>query len=166
MPPMHSGLTLTDAEGDKRRCLPRTDFGGGAGSIVDVQVDVLMKAAMFSVQLVEILEWGQRGSRRGKKRLLSSICILVGELNNLIEGCVMGLRERARGFVGVQRELYLKSPRGYFRNLRPCDLSDKTDDRLRWRVQEGFPVYGREQRLLRGFPGIRTQIEQSMYCRG
>ncbi len=34
MAPMHSGLTLTAAEGESRRCLPRRDFGGGAGSIV------------------------------------------------------------------------------------------------------------------------------------
>ncbi len=56
MPPMHCGLTLIEAEGDKRRCLPRTDFGGGAGFIVDVQVEVsfvLMETAMFNVQLVE-----------------------------------------------------------------------------------------------------------------
>lgn len=32
--PMHNGLTLTAAEGESRRCLPRSDFGGGAGSIV------------------------------------------------------------------------------------------------------------------------------------
>lgn len=34
MAPMHNGLTLTAAEGESRRCLPRRDFGGGAGSIV------------------------------------------------------------------------------------------------------------------------------------
>lgn len=34
--PIHSGLTLTAAEGERSRCLPRMDFGGGAGSIVMV----------------------------------------------------------------------------------------------------------------------------------
>lgn len=34
MAPIHSGLTLTAAEGESRRCLPRRDFGGGAGSII------------------------------------------------------------------------------------------------------------------------------------
>ena len=33
MPPMHSGLTFTDALGERRRCLPRIDLGGGAGSM-------------------------------------------------------------------------------------------------------------------------------------
>ena len=32
--PIHSGLTLTAAEGESRRCLASKDFGGGAGSIV------------------------------------------------------------------------------------------------------------------------------------
>ena len=30
MAPMHSGLTLTAAEGERTRCLPRMDLGGGA----------------------------------------------------------------------------------------------------------------------------------------
>ena len=34
MAPIHSGLTLTAAEGESKRCLASKDFGGGAGSIV------------------------------------------------------------------------------------------------------------------------------------
>ena len=30
IPPRHNGETLTDAEGDSRRCLANKDFGGGA----------------------------------------------------------------------------------------------------------------------------------------
>ena len=35
IPPMHSGETLTAALGESKRCLPRRDLGGGAGSMVD-----------------------------------------------------------------------------------------------------------------------------------
>ncbi len=38
MAPMHSGLTLTAAEGESSRCLARRDFGGGAGSIAFMAV--------------------------------------------------------------------------------------------------------------------------------
>lgn len=31
---MHSGLTLTAADGESNRCLSKSDLGGGAGSIV------------------------------------------------------------------------------------------------------------------------------------
>ena len=34
MAPMHSGLTLTAAEGESKRCLASRDLGGGAGFIV------------------------------------------------------------------------------------------------------------------------------------
>ena len=34
IPPIHNGETLTAAEGESRRCLPRIDFGGGAGSML------------------------------------------------------------------------------------------------------------------------------------
>ena len=34
MVPIHSGLTLTAAEGESKRCLSSKDFGVGAGSIV------------------------------------------------------------------------------------------------------------------------------------
>ncbi len=74
-----------------------------------------------------------------------------------------GVEGREGGVGRVQRELYLKSLREYF---HPCDLSDETDDGLRRRVQEGFPVYGREQRLLRGFTGTRTQVDQGICCGG
>ena len=34
MAPIHSGLTLTAAEGESKRCLASRDLGGGAGFIV------------------------------------------------------------------------------------------------------------------------------------
>ena len=38
MAPIHSGLTLTEAEGESKRCLPRMDFGGGAGSMMGLRL--------------------------------------------------------------------------------------------------------------------------------
>ena len=38
MAPIHSGLTLTAAEGESSRCLARRDFGGGAGSMAFMAV--------------------------------------------------------------------------------------------------------------------------------
>ena len=58
MAPMHSGLTLTAAEGESKRCLASKDFGGGAGFIVfrcqmfDEIYRIMNKADMIEISEV------------------------------------------------------------------------------------------------------------------
>lgn len=54
MAPMHSGLTLTAAEGESKRCLPRRDFGGGAGFIVCRRLIVYDE--MYRVYIIKVAE--------------------------------------------------------------------------------------------------------------
>ena len=80
---MHSGETLTAALGDSRRCLPRRDLGGGAGSIVTL---CYTQGASWVLVIEEIVKINVEAEEDSSRSLYSGVDHSSRQLQAGVEG--------------------------------------------------------------------------------